>query len=274
EGVERSVARNKGAAAARGEKLVFVDDDMTVAHDFLSSHLKAQYEWPGALVVGGVRFSDNVLATPFGSFRKRLEQRGTPGIRGLTSRHNFCTAANLSVSRDSFRSLGGFDDLLRSGEDQDLALRHTSRGGQIAFIPEAEAIHNDSALDLRSYCRRAEWGAEHMVPFCKRYPEWPDNVERDRVNGPIQWDRVPISHNLRKLLKQAITLKPAIAVGFAIAEILERIAPASAVLDRIYRLLLGAHILRGYRKGLRRYWAESGKTVNQRVVPAVVRDEL
>ena len=69
----------------------------------------------------------------------------------------------------------GFDAVLASSEDQDLALRHTATGGRIAFVPEARVVHCDSALDIRSYCRRAEWGAEHMIPFCRRYPDWPAN---------------------------------------------------------------------------------------------------
>src|SRR5437867_926138 len=41
EGVERSAARNAGAAAAKGRLLVFVDDDISVGADFLEAHLHA-----------------------------------------------------------------------------------------------------------------------------------------------------------------------------------------------------------------------------------------
>ena len=150
-----------------------------------------------------------------------------------------------------------------SSEDQDFALRHTGRGGKIVYIPEAEAIHNDNALDIGSYCRRAEWGAEHMVPFCKRYPDWPDNVERETVNGPVRWGREPISQSSRKLLKLGLTISPVLAVLFVVASILERTAPDSLALDRVYRLLLGAHILRGYRKGRKRAAiAQQAATIN------------
>jgi GT2 family glycosyltransferase len=104
---------------------------------------------------------------------------------------NFCAAANMSIPRNLFQGLGGFDCAITSSEDQDLAMRHTAKGGLIAFLPEAEAVHHDNALDIRSYCRRAEWGIENMLPFCHRYPELPDNIERAMVNGLPRWGEEP-----------------------------------------------------------------------------------
>ncbi|HSE36868.1 MAG TPA: glycosyltransferase family 2 protein [Blastocatellia bacterium] len=251
EGVERSLARNHGAAVAAGDILLFLDDDMTVGFDFLNAHLRAHEEWPEALVVGSVRLPDEALATPFGRFRQDLEQRGTPRLRGLASARNFCTAANMSISRELFLRLGGFDASVFSGEDQDLALRHTARGGQIAFIPEALAIHHDQSVDVKSYCRRAEWGSEHMVAFCQRYADWPDNIERRRINGPVRWKHEPVTQIARKLIKAALALGPVVAAMSISASLLERVAPQSRALNRVYRLLLGSHIFRGYRRGHR-----------------------
>jgi hypothetical protein len=163
----------------------------------------------------------------------------------------------MSINRDLFSKLGGFEPTILCGEDQDLALRHTSRGGRIVFQPEAATIHNDTALDARSYYRRTEWGAENMVAFCLRYPDWPDNVEREKVNGPVLLGREPFKQSLRKAIKHALTLNPILIALFATASALERTAPNSSALERVYRLLLGAHILRGYRKGLKRFRNEN-----------------
>jgi len=251
ESVERSAARNYGASIARGELLIFIDDDISVEHDFVDAHLRAHAEWPGALVVGSMNLPEEAMVKPFARFRQRLERQGLPHRRGPTQSRNFCTAANMSISRDLLQDLGGFDGSIASGEDQDLALRHTGRGGQIVFLQDATAIHRDEALDVQSYCRRAEWGSLHMLAFCQRYPDLPDNVERARVNGPAMPGQEPLRQSLRKRIKLVLTLKPLIGAMFGVAWVLERIGPNSRVLDRVYRLLLGAHILRGYRKGLR-----------------------
>ena len=251
EGVERSAARNRGATVAVGETLLFLDDDMAVSPNFLSVHLRAHEEWRGALIVGGVRLPEETQATPFGRFRQRLEQRDTPRLPGPSAGSNFCTAANMSIGRDVFDELGGFDIGLCSSEDQDLALRHIARGAEMVFLPAAEAIHWDQSLDIRSYCGRAEWGSRLMIPFCERYRDLPDNVERNRVNGPVRLSREPVSQSARKLIKRTIAAAPVVALLFAIASLLERIAPNGRALNRVYRLLLGAHILRGYRNGRR-----------------------
>jgi GT2 family glycosyltransferase len=253
EGEERSAARNAGAAVARGDLLVFVDDDMALPPDFLQAHLDAHRAWPDAMLAGAIRLSREDQQTPFGRFRDRLEMTGIPMSRGPIALRNFCAAGNMAAPRERFRALGGFDPALVSAEDQDLALRHTAESGRIVFVPEAAAIHQDSALDVRSYCRRAEWGMVYLIPFCRRHPQWPDNIERDRINGRTRWGQEPVTLSLRKCLKAMVAFRPITAWLLQVCSLLERYAPQSWVLGRFYQITLGAHIFRGYRKGLRHH---------------------
>lgn len=257
---ERSAARNAGAAVARGELLVFVDDDISVGPEFLAEHLRAHEQWPDALLVGAIHLPFEALSSPFVRFRQRLERYGLPVKRGVVSIHNFCAAANMAISRDSFQRLGGFDRTISSSEDQDFALRHTISGGKIAYVPEASAIHHDHSLEIRSYCRRAEWGMTHMIPFCRRYPDLPDNIERGRVNGVVQLGAEPAALSAKKLIKAALATRPSILVLFFLVAMLEFMSPDSKLLDFLYRLLLGLHIFRGYRRGLKLYTQIDAKT--------------
>lgn len=251
-GLGRSEARNHGARVARGGVLVFVDDDIRVGETFLEAHLAGHAEWPQALLTGAIRLPEAVLRTPFGRFRQRLEDGLLPAGRAVGLGPNFAAAGNLSIERTDFLSLGGFDPTLQSAEDQDLALRFLARGGRTGYLPEALGVHDDDALDLRRYCRRMEWGYEHLVAFCVKHPEWPDNRERHLVNGPIRWGEPP-GAMLRKLLKRALASAPAAALAFAAVDLLERAAPRSAALESGYRILLGAFLLKGFSRGLERY---------------------
>jgi GT2 family glycosyltransferase len=230
---------------------VFVDDDMQLSRTFLAAHWKAHLEWPETLQVGSIRLPDAALATPFGRFRQRLEDVEVPARPGPVESPNFCTAANMAVELGVFDALGGFDPSLSTGEDQDLALRHTGRGGRIVFVPSASAVHDDDALSIADYSARAERYMEELVRFSARHPDWPDNVLRGRVNGPVRLGGEPASVTGRKLLKGALVQSPVRAGLLGVVSVLERLGPDSSLLDRLYRALLGAHLQRGYRRGLR-----------------------
>jgi GT2 family glycosyltransferase len=245
-----SAARNLGASRARGELLVFVDDDMQVADDFLESHWQAHLEWPDSLQVGSNRLPDAALERPFGRFRQRMEAEPMPALAGPIDTHQFSTAANLAIQREAFERLGGFDPALSTGEDQDLALRHTEQGGRIVFVPNARAVHDDDALSLRGYCERAQRYMEEIVRFGGAHPDLPETVDRAEVNGPIRWRAEPVTRSAKKLIKAALIWPPIRAVAFAAVRLLERIAPDSSALDRLYRTILGAYLQRGYRSAL------------------------
>jgi glycosyltransferase involved in cell wall biosynthesis len=248
-GVERSAARNLGARSASGSLLLFLDDDLTLENGFLEHHWEAHREWSACVAVGSTRLPGGAGA-PFVRFRQALEALGEPPSRGLVASPNFCTAQNMSIDRSRFLALGGFCESLVSGEDQDLAMRHTAEGGRITFIPEARAIHHDAYMDLAAYCERVEWGARTMVPFCRRHPDLPQNRSRLDRNAPPEWGREPLMQSFRKQGKRFVARQLRPAPLFGLVRILERWAPESGALGRAYRALLGLHFLRGFQKGL------------------------
>lgn len=247
--LERCVARNKGAEIACGEILVFLDDDLQVGRDFLEAHRKAHAEWPGALVAGGTILPPEALDHPFVRFRQQLEAQEMPTKRGPAS--GAAAAGNLSMRRDLYLAMGGFDTGMVGIEDQDFAHRHVAAGGIIVFVPEAEAIHWDHALTIRPYCRRTEFAAECMVPLVRRYPDWPVNRHRDEVNGPLHWGRESLGRSLTKVLKSVLALPPFLTFLYGTTWLLERLLPQSRILTKSYQLMMGISLQRGYRKGLK-----------------------
>jgi hypothetical protein len=97
------------------------------------------------------------------------------------------------------------------------------------------------------------------VQFCRRHPSWPDNIERLRVNSPLRCRSDPVFLSLRKLIKGILALTPFREALFLTTSVLERLSPNSRALDRMYRVLLGVHIRRGYREGARRHAPDADK---------------
>src|SRR5262249_12219137 len=108
-----AAARNRGAAAARGEALVFIDNDILVEPSFLRLHLEALATHPGCWVIGRITHPSAVRSTPFGRYRDALHE----GFYDLYTAGGCCetdglTAANLSLPAADFRRLGGFDETI------------------------------------------------------------------------------------------------------------------------------------------------------------------
>lgn len=236
-GIERSRARNLGAVFAAGDLLVFLDDDIAVSPDLVSTHQRSAVEFGDVLCVGRISLPGALCRSPFGRFRQLIENSSQARPRGFVGEKNFCTAANMSIRRGTFLALGGFDPAMLSGEDQDLALRFTALGKSIVFLPEADGLHRDHNADIASYCRRHEWGARAMAPLLRRYPDRADSKARLRFEKGFALRRV-----LSRRLILALLLRGVSTV--------ERVHGSDRVLLPIYRLLLGLHLFRGFREGL------------------------
>jgi hypothetical protein len=216
---------------------------MLAGRTLLEAHAAAHEEWECALAVGAIALPEAALRTPFGRFRKALETSATPPSRGPVARPNFATAANMSIERQRFLELGGFD-ASTSARDQDPP-SPLAAGGAIVTCPgrAARRLGNEPACIL---------SPRHGAPVGsvrRRYPDWPENRERWAVNGPPAWREDPPRRLLGKMGKRLLGLPPLLAVMLALIDLLEARAPSSRLLVLLYRLALGIHLQRGFRRG-------------------------
>lgn len=147
-----SVARNRGAEAARGDILVYTDDDCIVEPDWLK-WIAAEFEkYPSYGCVGG----PNLPPLPTNATRARVAAApGGPSHVLLDDRRaEHLPGCNLAVRREVFEKVGGFNPLFRTaGDDVDFCWRVLAAGYELGFHAAAFVWHY-RRFSYRAYFRQ------------------------------------------------------------------------------------------------------------------------
>lgn len=201
---------NRGAAAGRGEFLVFLNNDTEVQEGWLDALLDA------ARSAGGVGAVGSKLVYPDGRLQEaggvvwsdgsgmNAGAGGDPNAPEYSYRRevDYCSAASLLVRRDLWEELGGFDVAFSPGyyEDTDLCMALRSRGYRTLYEPASVVVHHEGATHGTD--RRPRSGAGHSKSnqtrnrsvFAAKWERelaqhWPPLTPRGRLRGRI--DRRP-----------------------------------------------------------------------------------
>lgn len=123
-------ARNRGAETARGQTLLFSDDDVMPSRGWIQAHQNAH---SGAKTVALGR-----LVLP-----PDLKNSGAAALSGPSVFWWNITGNNTSLPKSLFDEIGGYDETFSTygGEDPDLGYRLMKAGARLKFVGQAEALH-------------------------------------------------------------------------------------------------------------------------------------
>lgn len=208
-------ARNLGLAAARGEIVLFTDDDTIPAPQWIAAAYGRLRKDPSAVGVEGP-----VRSAPFDALSEHSVLVERPGA------HVTC---NIGFRRSLLDRVGGFDQSFFAHcgychcEDLDLAFS-VARFGPIVFEPEMVVEHPPRPMRYRERIRRARGARAEAILFARH----PERFGRARHLPPRLFALVSACHHwletlrrgdragkrpIRWLLRYALTAPAALAVA-------------------------------------------------------------
>jgi glycosyltransferase involved in cell wall biosynthesis/peptidoglycan/xylan/chitin deacetylase (PgdA/CDA1 family) len=169
-------ARNRGAQLAGGEILLFLDDDMVAHPRLLAEHASSLAE--GAdVVLGHLPLHPAARSNPLaGGVVSWLEERARRLSRpGASPGCHDVLTGQMSVRREVFEKLGGFDTRFTSGgsygyEDVDFGRRVLDAGYRVTFNVYALSYQN-YVVSPRQYLSQARQAGRAAVAFGRKHPD-------------------------------------------------------------------------------------------------------
>ncbi|HYK57741.1 MAG TPA: glycosyltransferase, partial [Flavisolibacter sp.] len=173
-----AVARNKGAALATGELLLFIDDDIDPSGNLVEAHVKA-HQNENTVVIGYLPFA--VAAKPgfftvnlWAWWEKKFQQMRNPAYRYS---YEDLLSGNFSLSTNLFRQMHGFDSELRCREDYELGIRLIQSDAAFVFCKEAWGYHRDEITDLHRSLKRKREEGKADVQFWRKHPDLTTSIQ-------------------------------------------------------------------------------------------------
>ncbi|MBL9108402.1 MAG: glycosyltransferase [Myxococcales bacterium] len=238
-------ARQRGAELAQGKVVVFLDDDMRVGQGFLEGHL-AHHEKPGTVVLGQLRPDADIASMPLFEkfFARMLSNKADELLAGRAKlRGHGVYTGNVSVDRELFLRVGGFDPAFRALEDEELGIRLEKAGATLLFSDKGESIHGSDKTEVEKWLARSQNDGKYAVRVGRKHRDVADASPFRHIAhiSPVSMPFLGLGLGLPKLAEPIAKLAVTAAIG-ADKLGLERLAVAGAT------LVYGIQFYRGVRE--------------------------
>lgn len=169
----RPGARNTGAKVAKGDALIFIDDDMELSCNYLLEFMAAHQGRPDAVLVGRIEpapAKDSLWNTLHDSRFGYQQKKAAENPSDLP--YTCLFTGSLLVPRMLFEKIGRFDQITFNhygGEDFDFGLRCRDAGIKLGYAEKARAIHKQNKVGFNQYLKKAIWEAKSLARLLAKH---------------------------------------------------------------------------------------------------------
>lgn len=143
-----SIARNVGTLKANAEVVAFLDADVRITKEWGKEILERINNIQSARVLTGSRYL--VPENPSWIEKNWFQPLSLKDV-------TYINGGNIVVSKKTFALIGGFNEMMVSGEDYEFSMRAISKGIAIENNPAFKAIHDGYPGNITDFCKREYW---------------------------------------------------------------------------------------------------------------------
>jgi glycosyltransferase involved in cell wall biosynthesis len=244
-----AATRNAGLRLARGDLILFIDDDVQAEPSLVEAHLDTHQKNPNASVIGAVSMPWGDTSDPFLRYLRdhRILNPYTPSKGRID--FSYYHTCNVSTPTQMLMNVSGFNENfdVYGMEDIELGYRLEKAGSRMVFAPDARAIHHRFP-GYQDFVERSEQAGYSLGHLIRLHPELKDRfVDSCRVARHLK--------GVHSLYRWAATAMSPVVTLMTNWEKTRGTTPLTWVMDAHYNWSIRYYFFLGYH----RYWKDQSR---------------